>query len=87
MALIDNYALRRIKKERHFTIRRLSEESGISPNTLAPYTTNKKPITRASYRTLQALAVVLECRIEDIMPSRIDGVEQTNYEGKAKEVS
>lgn len=59
--------LKRIREDKKITQKELSERSGVNIQMIAKYEQGVKDINKAQGLTLQALAKVLECKIEDLM--------------------
>ncbi len=55
------------RKRSGFTQKALSEESGIKLRTIQQYESGAKDINKAAGSTLQALAQVLSCKMEDLL--------------------
>lgn len=59
--------LKRIRNEKNLSQGKLSELSGVNYQMIQKYEQGVKDINKAQGLTLQALAIALDCKIEDLL--------------------
>ena len=59
--------LKRIRNEKNLSQGKLSEISGVNARMIQYYEQGVKDINKAQGLTLQALAIALDCKIEDLL--------------------
>ena len=65
-----------IRESRELTQKELSEKAGVNLRTLQQYEIRAKNINRAAASTLMALSKTLGCRIEDLLETEENQVEE-----------
>ena len=68
--------LQLIRESRELTQKELSEKAGVNLRTLQQYEIRAKNINRAAASTLMALSKTLGCRIEDLLETVENQVEE-----------